>query len=401
MSKFSVVFIKNGNLDEDRLFHQFKNNHSYIKEIITNVPLPPKFSDHWNIKTIKENYPLNNIELTKSTESEYFLLIDTNTELEEETLEEYAELLEENDYDIIYPNIVLKLDDEEKVINYEDWEDRNEELIQALRIEQYLPQWGVLIKKEAWERFGGFEERYGDFALYAFVYKNLPHLKLKNSDLSFVNYHINQSFIDTSYRSRLLRDIVKQYDLKRLFQFLDWNNEAVAMATAYTLIGDALVKYMDYFNATHFYRQALLVFHNQESLKKLVEAYTLMGLFDEANKMIQTQHMTDIVEGELRERVDNAQKIVTELEIAIEKGKANDILAASNDIISYYDGAPIYNILGIVYFIQKDIDNAYKFFYKATTMNPIDQDILYNLIESAKKLGRESEAINLLERITK
>ena len=405
MQKFSVCIVKNDNLSNlEKLLKSLNENSEYISEIIysgNSEDIEDKNIKFLNIDSKNEADHRN--ACLKEANEEFILWVNPNIELEDETLEEFNEILEEfEDADIVYPNeVLITLDEEENIKNYSDWYEKNDELIQALSLEEYLPNWGVLTKKSKITEFGGFENSYNDYTFYAFLYKNLKNLKLKHSDLSFINHYLTETFVDTSYRSKLVRDILEIYDIKELFKSLNWENENIAMATAYTLIGDALFKYFDYLNASNFYRKALISFHNQETLKKLIETYYQMGLFDEAEKLLQTQDVEENYKKEIKEKIETTKKLLKELEKSIEEGKAADVLVAANDITSYYQGAPIYNILGIVFFIKGDFENAYRFFYKAATMNPLDNDIINNLADVAKKLGYEDEVIGLFERITK
>ncbi len=373
-------------------------------EPTANNPIPKENSEY-----IKETLiiPSNNLahnlnKALQNSTSNHILILKPYTELEDSTLEEFEEILEEfPNTDMIYPNVVfVDQENSEQVKNFAEWYNKSSELLQALQLEKYLPDTALLFKKETILQLGGFEE-YGDYTIYAFLYKNLKNLTLKHSDLSFVNFYLKETFVDTSYRSRLLRDILKLYDLKELFGFLDWNKEAIAMATAKTLLGDTLKEYLDFFNAAELYRQALLAFHNQETLRKLIDTYYLMGLFDKARELLDTQGMEEREAKELHQKLQKTQILIDNIEKSVEEGKSKEILQTAQEIYDYYKGAPFYNILGVIHFIMQDFENAYRYFYKAATMNPIDNDIISNLVEMAKKLHKEQEVIALLERITK
>ena len=395
--RFSIALIENGE-HITSVVDSLQTQNEWIEEIVTasGTNSVPSSTHTEHSLAHKLNHMIAN------AKSAYILLLSGDIELEDETLEEFAEVAEEYpDADIIYPNEVFIIGDEEQIKNYDDWYEKEQLLLPSLAIEDYLPQWAVLVKKETIQKLGGFDSRYGEHAWYAFIYKNLDKLHLKLSDLSFVNHYLTETFIDTSYRSLLVRDIVAMHPLQEIFTSLNWTNENIALATANTLIGDRLAGYFDFYNAASFYRNALLAFHNQATLKKLLDAYIQMGLFSEAKNLLQTQDAAQEILDEYQEKIENTDKLVRELEKAVEAGKAAEILAASHDIVSFYEGAPIYNILGVISFMRQDLENAYKFFYKAATMNPIDQDILQNLAAVAKKMGKEEEVINLYERLTK
>ncbi|MCX7737852.1 MAG: hypothetical protein N2Z80_00320 [Hydrogenothermaceae bacterium] len=72
---------------------------------------------------------------------------------------------------------------------------------------------------------------------------------------------------------------------------------------------------------------------------------------------------------------------------------------AMNDVYEVYQGTPILNIIGVVEYFLGNLDNAYNSFYKAVTMNPIDEDILQNLVDVAKQLKREEKVKGLMNRL--
>ncbi len=394
--RFSVALIENGH-HLSPLVDSLEAQNQYLEELFavfeteaTPFSLPSDRS---------LAHRLNNA--IANAKSAYVLLLGGDIELEDETLEEFAEVAEEYpDADIIYPNEVFIIGDEEQIKNYDDWYEKEQLLLPSLAIEDHLPQWAVLVKKETIQKLGGFEPKYGEHTWYAFIYKNLDKLRLKLSDLSFVNHYLTQTFVDTSYRSLLVRDIVAMQPPQEIFTSLDWSNEPLALATAYTMVGDRLAKYFDYFNASDFYRKALMSFHNQETLRRLVDAYYQMGLFDEALRTLQTQEATKELAQEYEEKIEKTQKLIHEIEQLVQNGKAGEVLAAANDISQFYQGAPIYNILGVIMALKGDKKDAYKFLYKAATMNPLDRDILENIAHLAKELGKEEEVAALYNRMT-
>jgi len=385
----------------DKTLNSLKQNTDFIDEII----LSSEVVENTGIKSLDngdENEAVHRNACLKAAKNPYILWLSGGNELEDDTLEEYLDILDDfPGTDIIYPNEVIMEKDEEIVQNHTDWYDKKEALIQSLSIEKYLPKWGVLTKKDSLERAGGFEERYGPLTFYAMVYKNLKNLSLKLSDLSFVNSYESETFIDTSYHSRLLRDIVKEFDTAELFASLDWKNEALARTVAYTMVGDRLAEYFDFFNASNFYRQALMSFHNQETLRKLIDSYYKMGLFDEAAKMARTQGMETDERQEFINKIETTKKLIENIENSVKEGRIAEILGAAGEIFGFYEGAPMYNIFGVIEYLLKNPIQAYRYFYKAVTMNPVDNDIINNLADMAKQLNKEDEVLSLINRITK
>ncbi len=341
--------------------------------------------------------------LLEASEARYVMYISESSVLDDDTLEELFSALEEReDANIVYPNEVIFWGEEETVRNFDEYAGRELELLQSLAMEDMLPEWGAIIDAEFLKEKGGFDERFADYEFYDFIYKNIKDIKLKWAEFAFVNTVLTDSFIDTSYRSLVIREIINIYDWKKeLFPLLNWEkDENVAFATANTLIGDRLAFYVDFLNASEFYRRSLFCFHNTVSLGKLFDAYLLMGRFDDAFALL-VDGFSEEEKKEREERLQNVKKIVSGLEEAVEKGELEEVIAVMNEVAGYYRGAPIHNIMGVIAYLTGDFNGAYRFFYKAVTMNPLERDYLLNLTDMAKKLGKEDEVVGLIDRLVK
>jgi hypothetical protein len=55
--------------------------------------------------------------------------------------------------------------------------------------------------------------------------------------------------------------------------------------------------------------------------------------------------------------------------------------------------------MGVINWIGKDLEGAYKAFYKAVTMNPISRDYLFNLTSVAKELSLQKQVEKLIENL--
>ena len=408
MEKVSVLVLKDKGLNEN-LVQSLESNREFIKEILIvgdkgefkefyKRDLPVKVLDRGLCsRAMQMNF------LISASTSKLLLLVTTGTALEDTTLEEFLEVYDETKADIIYPNMIFRFQTEEIVKNYSDAYGMELDLVTTLKVEEYLPAWGVLVRKDVFEKFGMFNETLDDFEFYEFVYRNIKGLKLKLSELSFVVQEMYESFIDTSIRSYVIRNtVLKQYDWeKEIFPFLSWKeNPKVAEATALTIIGNVLASYYDYYNASDYYRRALLTFHNQETLRNLIKVYTDMGFFEEARKLIHpSQGMEKEEEEKTRFYVNKISELVSELEEAVRKGNLKEVIVALQDVAKFYSGAPIHNILGVINWMQGKKEDAYKFFFKAVTMNPVDRDYFYNLATVAKDVGKEKEVKELVHRL--
>ncbi|WP_297453682.1 glycosyltransferase [Persephonella sp.] len=381
-----------------------ENDLSEVEEII--ITDPDTAIVHPKIRIVdinSDNKAVIRNQLIDESSQDYILWLSSDNELEDTSIEEFIDDIEDNpDADIFYANEIIKIEDEEDIRNFSDYYETEDALIQALTLENEIPEWGVVTKKSIFDRLGRFNEEYEDYEFYEFLYKNLKNLRLKLAEFTFITFNLRETFIDTSFRSKALREALSIYDWKKeIFPSLSWDkNENLAYSTAYTMIGDKLFNYFDFYNASEYYRKAILSFHNQVSLKKLINTLVMMGFFDKAKSITSTeQGLTEQDVQEIIENIDNISKLVKELELAVEEGKAGDILVSSSDILSVYQGAPIYNILGVVYALKGEFHTAYKLLYKAVTMNPLDEDILYNLLDVANKIGKKEKVEKLVRRL--
>jgi len=403
MEKVSLLVLPDGKPSEE-FYRGIEANRDFVLEVLS--PADLNIESGIPFRRVYLNGDARGVKrnaLLREAEGELVLFVSTGSVLEEDFLEELLSAYYESPADLVFPNLILSFRGDEKVLNYQDPYGNELSLVASLALEDHLPQWGVLGKRELFIDCGGFNPTLDDYEFYDFLYRNLRVLRLKLADLTYLKQEVQDSFVDTSYRSFVLREVaLKAYDWKReLFPFLSWEeNEGAAFATAYTIVAERLTAYLDLFNASDYLRRALLKFHNQESLRRLLSVYRLMGLFDQARGLLEEGHLVDPEERE-RELHLTAQleRVVEELELELEKGKVEEVLRAVIDLSEVYEGAPVYNLLGVINWMAKRPEEAYRFFFKAVTMNPVNQDYLYNLTQTAKELSREKEVVGLVERL--
>jgi len=402
VDKVSLLIVDEGPITEE-LVKSINNNKAFISEVISSgnkldldLDCSAKFL---NLKE-KNKGEIRNA-LLEAAQSENIIFASSSTRFEDDLIEELLEEKEMSQADIVFPNIIFHLKGKEEVKNFEQPFEKEISLLASLSIEEYVPEWGILTSKSVIEKGGKFDESLGDYDFYEFLYRNIRWLRIKLAELSYVTQKIEDTFIDTSWRSYVLRKrVLRNFDWeKEIFPFLSWKERReIAEATALTIVGNKLSAYYDFLNASDFYRKALLRFHNQESLRCLINALRTMGLFEQAKELLTPeQGVSQEVLEEEKQFITNLENLVRELEIAVESGKVYEVIVAIQDIMPLYEGAPIHNILGVLNWIQGKEEEAYRFFFKAVTMNPINQDFLFNLISTAKSLKREDKVHRLIQ----
>ncbi len=390
----------------DKVLSSLEDNQEFIKEVIYTGSLdelPETVLEITCLDINSDNKAILKNKAFEKTSGEWILFVDTSTELEDSTLEEFIETLDEYpEANIVYPNVVkITKEGDEIVNNYDNLYSQKYVILQGLTIEKYFPETALLVKRNILGE-KPFNEDFKEYEVYEFLLRNLEKIKPALSELSFVNVYETETFIDTSYGSKLVRKyIVSKYPLEKLFPHLSWDeNRELAQSTAYTMIGDALASYHDFYNATDYYRKALISFHNKHTLEKLIKAYVDMGLFENAKQLLsKEQGLSEEEIEKYKSDIEKIEKLISELEKGVEEGKLDEVLFALNDVIQIYQGAPVYNIAGVVQFYKGDIQSAYRFFYKAVIINPLEENILRNLTDVAKQIGKEEEVIALVKRI--
>lgn len=404
MKKVSLILCS-FNFPNNKFFSYLEKNKDYIGEIL--VPIKGSdFDSDLNIRYLGgelESEKLTRAKirnfLVSKASYEYILFLSDTTYLDEGFIEELVEEKNEFSADIVFANPIYYLNGYEDVRNLEQPFGKEKSLVSTLSIEDYIPEWGVLTTKSVIEEGNGFDPFLDDYEFYDFIYRNIGWLRLRLAEFAYFTQEIRDTFIDTAWRSYVLRKVVSNFDWEgEVFPYLSWNEKPeIAKATALTLIGNQLCKYFDFFNASNFYREALLSFHNQETLKRLIDSLKKMGFFDKVRELLSPEQgiSNDVVEKELHV-VDGIEKVIADLERAVEEGKVLEALSAALELSEIYEGAPLYNLLGVINWIRKDLESAYRFFYKAVTMNPVNKDFLYNLSFVAESLDRKDKVEKLL-----
>lgn len=400
-----ILNISNGKFKKE-LIDSLKDNIDWIDEIIFTADKESlNFEDmpvkYLNLQTDNKAVMRNNI--IEACESEYILWLSDSSELDPDFLEEAFDTIEEYpQVDILYPNeVVIDLDGGEILKKYDEYFSSEINLLRSLQIERAIPEFGVITKRDIFLKLGNFDENYYDYEFYDFLWENVKQLKLKHIKFAFLVNRYTDSFIDTSYASKSLRENLENYEFEELFPLLGWNkNNDLALATAYQIIGDILSSYYDLYNASDFYRKSAISFHNKISIGKIVETYYNMGLFEEATKLLNTDQGFNQEEiDQFTEKIDRAKQLIENTEKAIMEGNVREVFEIIGDIYDVYKGAPIVNIIGVIEYIGGNLENAYKFFYKAAMLNPLADDILHNLTDTAKQLGREEKVKALINRL--
>lgn len=350
-----------------------------------------------------DNKSLIRNKVLERASGDYILWVSNSCELDFDFVGEISQVIEEYpDVDIIYPNeVIIDIDNVETVRKFDDLYNKEIDLIRILKPEKNMPEWGVVTKRDIFERFGKFDESFEDYEFYNFLWENIKNLKLKHSKFSFIVNKHTDTFIDTSYNSYSLRRNISKYSLEELFPHLNWsNNENLALSTAYYMIGETLSDYYDLFNASEYFRKSAIAFHNKISIQRLINTYSNMGFFDRALELLkEDQGFTEEEIKNLTEDINNLKNLIYNIEKAISEGNIREIMESINEIYNVYKGAPILNILGVINYITGNKENAFRFFYKAVTINPIDDDMLHNLIDISKELGKEEKVKGLINRL--
>lgn len=391
----------------DELISSIQDNQEGISEIIytgseedinfEDIQVPVKF-----LNVDSENKAFLRNKVIEESNGDYILWISNSCELDFDFVPEISEVVEEDEtVDIVYPKqVLIDIYGSENIYKYYDISNKEMDIIKVLKPEKILPEWGILTRKDIFDRFGKFDEEFEDYEFYYFILQNLKNLKIRHAKFSFIINKHTDTFIDTSYRSFALRRSLPLYDLKEIFPHLNWENEELAISTAYYLIGEVLSEYYDLFNASEYFRKSAISFHNKLSVQRLVNTYYNMGLFEQAMQLLRDD------QGFEKEEIENQtshirqiSELIDNIEKSIQEGKLQEITNILNDVYQIYQGAPVVNIMGFIEYIRGNKEDAFKLFYKTVTLNPINEDYIMNLIDVSKELGKEEKVKGLINRL--
>jgi len=385
--KFTVALLGDEKPNDE--FLAILSNDAYIAECIGTDKRLASIIPNYKVVTCSDNEANIRNDIIKQASSHHIIWLHTTMQIEEELFEEFEEYAQKG-FSLVYPNVIIN----NQIKQSQNWYAHSLELLQTFEIEKHIPKFGIYTNTKIIDHY---DTQMSDFSFYAFLYKNIKKISLTLSESSFIEFD-DQENLDLSYKSAIIRQLPQWYDLKtELCPHLNWQNENVAYATSYTLIGNTLLDIGDNYNAATFYNRAYHFFANSESMKNLIYAYYLMGEFQEAKKLLDTYPLDEQNQKNLNLNIENAQKLISSLEDTIQQNPNQ--LIDFNELLQVYPGALMFNLEGVFHVFHNNLEKGYSALYNAAIRNPLNPDILHNLAGVAKILKKEEEIKQLYRRL--
>ncbi len=198
----------------------------------------------------------------REANGEFLFWLDSDDVMEPGILKKYVRLAAEYpDAGIYYADLYIA--DEnlnvQKELRYEDWYNRNPELISKLITGNYIPNGGSFVRKEIYKNFGFFDKTFNrahDYEFYSRAAASVIFKKLNAFSIKWRWHDTNMSSesvqYDKSYDVKITMNMMSRYSLDRLFPQLPWNDnednrcEAIAylnIAHRLKFLGDTETSY--------------------------------------------------------------------------------------------------------------------------------------------------------------
>ena len=222
----------------------------------------------------------------REAKGDFILWLDSDDVLEPDTLKRYVQCFQNySDADVYYGNLHITNDqlDVHRELNYDDWYNRNAELISKMAFGNYLPNPGTVIRKSAFERIGYYNEafvRAHDYewysrALASCKFKHVGHFVIKwrwhdtNMSTESVRY-------DTQYEALIALNMFKNYSLEQLLPHIDWSSTPAekGAAIAHLNLAARFTNLRQYDLALDFVVKSLLHFPSTEGYDLLEKIET-------------------------------------------------------------------------------------------------------------------------------
>ncbi len=213
----------------------------------------------------------------------YLIWLASDDILNQEVLLYYQSILKENPkIDIIYGD--LHICDEHLIVKeeiiYENWEERNKELISNMLFSESLPEFGSAIRKTLYFKYGNYNTnfahsytyewhtRIAKFANYTKVDKFIYEKRQHSNEISAET--VDSDFL---YDIEIVKKIINSNKLEELFYYLNWENPTRAKADAYLYLSKRFLNLNEYNIALDFLKRIYLLYPSK-NIKNSIEQFS-------------------------------------------------------------------------------------------------------------------------------
>jgi len=174
---------------------------------------------------------------------DYVLWLDSDDVLIDTTIQHYRAALDEDpSIDVLYGTLVIvdnNLNITGKKLEHPDWRARNRELVSTLLMMNVLPNPGTLVRKNLYERFGGYALDFPRAHDYEFWTRIAPHATFQRLHAPVVLWRWHDANMsapsvdfNTSYDARIVQKLLDTWGLEELFFDLPWDEPSRARSEA-------------------------------------------------------------------------------------------------------------------------------------------------------------------------
>jgi hypothetical protein len=131
-----------------------------------------------------------------------------------------------------------------------------------------IPNPGTFIKKDLFDRIGGYDINFKRAHDYEFWIRAAPVASFKHIGGIALRWRWHESNmsagnkpLDTSYESAILSKLIHQHPMETLFPQFDWNNRKIATLFSENLIAQRFLILKDIYNYTLHLKKSIIPLH--------------------------------------------------------------------------------------------------------------------------------------------
>lgn len=236
----------------------------------------------------------------KHANGDYIIWVGSDDILDKTILSEYIKTLESYpDADILYCNLQSFDNQGNKGIflSYQDWYNRNPDMLAFLFEGSPIPDGGSLIKKTIYDEVGQYNTEFiraQDYEFWSrvvlaqkfnakYVNKTLYYYRIHDGNLTG---HLNNK-TDFSFERKILQNVVDSAGFENLFPDFSWNIDyGYNLSMAYLKTGLKFLERQGIFEGINFINRSIEISPDVEKFKLLSEIYLRLNQFEPAKTIL-------------------------------------------------------------------------------------------------------------------
>jgi glycosyltransferase involved in cell wall biosynthesis/Flp pilus assembly protein TadD len=257
------------------------------------------------IRKVHENAATTRNRCIEAAKGDYIVWLDDDDTLAPGILGKYFNVIKKEPLtNVIYGQINYfenTTGESIRTYNPTDWGNNKQALLRALIKGCVIPNPGTLVKKSLYEKVGQYNVEFLRAHDYEFWTRAVKHAQLKKIDEIVAQYRVHDNnlsigaFIDKSFESKIIRNMVQRYSMEEIFSDFQWEKYSKTTADANYLVAKSLMEYNDYLNAKLFLESIPLNDMNAEMLEMRYRCDLFSGDSDRLRNTIEQQRPLQIL----------------------------------------------------------------------------------------------------------